>query len=243
MRVSKRKYLGQHYLNDSKIVEKIISYSNIKSEEIVCEMGTGNGILTSQLCKHAKFVRSFEIDEKKQKHLINLTKKHDNLEIINKDIIKEDVYFDIFVSNIPYSQTRKIFFWLTTKKFNRAVIMIQKEVSEKIISKKGQKKYRSISAILQYCFYIERLFAVNKRSFDPIPKVDSEIIRLTTKNKIMTKNTISIINWIFSLKNKKVSNILKKYNIESEFGNLKIKELSPEQLVALSKKIKVESKN
>ena len=240
MKGSKRKYLGQHYLNDSKIVENIISYSDIKSEEIVCEMGAGNGILTSQLCKYAKFVRSFEIDEKKQRHLISLTKKNKNLEIINKDIIKEDICFDIFVSNIPYSRTREVFYWLATKKFNRAVIMIQKEVSKKIVSKKGQKKYRSISAILQYCFYIERLLPVNRKSFDPIPKVDSEIIRLTTKNKIMTKNTISTINWIFSLKNRKVDKILKKFDIISEYGDLKIKELSPEQIVSISKKIKVE---
>ena len=241
MNGSKRKYLGQHYLNDSKIVENIIAYSDIKAEEIVCEMGAGNGILTSQLCKHAKFVRSFEIDKKKQKHLISLTKKNKNLEIINKDIIREDICFDIFVSNIPYSRTREVFYWLATKKFNRAVIMIQKEVGKKIVSKKGQKKYRSISAILQYCFYIERLLPVNRQSFDPIPKVDSEIIRLTTKNKIMTKNTISTINWIFSLKNKKVDKILKKYDIISEYGNLKIKELNPEQIVSISKKIKIEN--
>jgi 16S rRNA (adenine1518-N6/adenine1519-N6)-dimethyltransferase len=113
-----RRY-GQNFLIDLRVTRKIIDLSEIKSFENVCEMGTGRGILTTYLCKNAKFVKSFEIDNKLYDKVKPLSTKYSNLEIINEDILKYDkpLEFDVFVSNIPYSKSKEILLWLATKKF------------------------------------------------------------------------------------------------------------------------------
>ena len=233
------RYYGQNFLIDSKISSKIIELAEIKSFESVCEIGTGKGILTPYLCKNANLVKSFEIDKKIYDTVKFLNTKFSNLEIINKDILKynKPLEFDVFVSNIPYSRSKAILSWLATKKFKRGIIMVQEEFSQKIQSKPGDKNYRAISAITQYCFDIEPLFKVNRKSFYPQPKVNSQVLELIHKNRILSKDMISKINFLFSFKNKKINKLNKKLNTNFDQTNLKIKRIDPEQIIAMSQLI------
>ncbi|HET9805573.1 MAG TPA: rRNA adenine dimethyltransferase family protein [Nitrososphaeraceae archaeon] len=233
------RYYGQNFLIDLRVTRKIIELSDIKSFENICEMGTGRGILTPYLCKNANFVKSFEIDNKLYDKVKLLSTKYSNLEIINEDILEYDksLEFDVFVSNIPYSKSKEILSWLATKKFERGIIMVQDEFSQKIQSKPGDKNYRAISAITQYCFDIESLFKVNKKSFFPQPKVNSQVIKLISKNRIISKDTISKIQFIFSFKNKNINKLNKKLNTNFEQIDLKIKEMDPEKLISFSQLI------
>lgn len=233
------RYYGQNFLIDLKVTKKIIELSEIKSFENVCEMGTGKGILTPYLCKHANFVKSFEVDYKLYDKIKHLSKKFSNLKIISEDILKYDksLEFDVFVSNIPYSKSKETISWLATKKFGRAIIMVQDEFSQKIQSKPGAKSYRAISAIAQYCFDIEPLFKVDKTSFSPQPKVNSHVIRLINKNKKLSKDMISKIHFLFSFKNKNINKLNKKLNTNFDQKNLKIKEIDPERIIAISQLI------
>ena len=233
------RYYGQNFLIDSKISSKIIELAEIKSFENVCEIGTGKGILTPYLCKNANLVKSFEIDKKIYDTVKFLNTKFSNLEIINKDILKynKPLEFDVFVSNIPYSRSKAILSWLATKKFKRGIIMVQEEFSQKIQSKPGDKNYRAISAITQYCFDIEPLFKVNRKSFYPQPKVNSQVLELIHKNRILSKDMISKINFLFSFKNKKINKLNKKLNTNFDQTNLKIKRIDPEQIIAMSQLI------
>lgn len=233
-----RRY-GQNFLIDLRVTRKIIDLSEIKSFENVCEMGTGRGILTPYLCKNANFVKSFEIDNKLYDKVKPLSTKYSNLEIINEDILKYDkpLEFDVFVSNIPYSKSKEILLWLATKKFERGIIMVQDEFSQKIQSKPGDKNYRAISAITQYCFYIEPFFKVNKKSFFPQPKVNSQVIKLISKNRIISKDTISKIQFIFSFKNKNINKLNKKLNTNFDQIDLKIRNMDPEKIIRFSQLI------
>ena len=234
-----RKYYGQNFLTDLRIARKITETSEIKSFEDVCEMGTGKGILIPYLCQNAKFVKSFEVDYKLYNRIKLLQSKFNNLEIINKDILKytNPLKFDVFVSNIPYSKSKEILLWLATKKFQRAIIMVQEEFCQKIQSKNGDKNYRALSAITQYCFNIQPLFKVDRKSFYPEPKVDSRVIKLTSKNKFLSKDTISKIHFIFSFKNKNINKLNNKLNIHFNEIDSRVKDLEPEKIIALSKLI------
>jgi 16S rRNA (adenine1518-N6/adenine1519-N6)-dimethyltransferase len=233
------RYYGQNFLVDLRVTRKIIELSEIKSFENICEMGTGRGILTPYLCKNANFVKSFEVDYKLYDKLKLLSTKFSNLEIINEDILKYDkpLEFDVFVSNIPYSKSKETLSWLATKKFRRAIIMVQDEFSQKIQSKPGAKNYRAISAITQYCFDIESLFKVDKNSFSPQPKVNSQVIKLIHKNKKLSKDMISKIHFLFSFKNKNINKLNKKLNTNFDQIDLKIKEIEPEKIIAISQLI------
>jgi 16S rRNA (adenine1518-N6/adenine1519-N6)-dimethyltransferase len=233
------RYYGQNFLVDLRVTRKIIELSEIKSFENICEMGTGRGILIPYLCKNANFVKSFEVDYNLYDKLKLLSTKFSNLEIINEDILKygKPLEFDVFVSNIPYSKSKETLSWLATKKFRRAIIMVQDEFSQKIQSKPGAKNYRAISAITQYCFDIEPLFKVDKNSFSPQPKVNSQVIKLIHKNKKLSKDTISKIHFLFSFKNKNINKLNKKLNTNFDQIDLKIKEIEPEKIIAISQLI------
>jgi 16S rRNA (adenine1518-N6/adenine1519-N6)-dimethyltransferase len=233
------KYYGQNFLIDLRVAEKIIDISDIKPFEDVCEMGTGEGVLIPYLCKNARFVNSFEVDNKLYNEIKILQSKFNNLKIIKADLLKymKPLNFDVFISNIPYSKSRDIFLWLATKKVPRATIMVQEEFSQKIQSKYCEKNYRALSAIIQYCFDIQPIFKVDKKSFYPPPTVDSEVIKLTSKNNILSKDTISKIFFIFSFKNKKISKLNKKLKTNFNEIDLRVKEMTPEKIIDLTKLI------
>lgn len=233
MRLTKTRALGQHFLADRTILARIIDAAAIKNDEIVCEAGTGSGILTKELCKTAGKVISFEVDRalfrKVQEILV-----FPNLEIKNIDLFKIDgLQFDVFVSNLPYSRSRDAFEWLATKSFKRAVVMLQKEFVDKIMAAPGDRDYRAITVISSHCFRIERLFSVDRRSFEPPPSVDSEVIRLYPVRRI-SADTIRKINLLFSQRNKKAASVAAKYGISNAgFGKRRVDQLAPDEIISL----------
>jgi 16S rRNA (adenine1518-N6/adenine1519-N6)-dimethyltransferase len=236
---SKRISLGQHMLVDFEILKKIIQVLQINKHEIVCEAGTGNGILTYELCKHSQFVISYEID---RTLFANASKKSlQNLKLVNEDIFStKNLKFDIFVSNLPYSKSRLAFNWLALQKFDRAIVMIQKEFAAKLQAYPGEKNYRAISVITQHCFNIQRLFNVDRKAFMPEPSVESEVIRIIPKKcSRITHQTINNIYFLFSQRNKVAASIARKFESKVDFGNTRIGKLNAEEMIELATSIKV----
>jgi 16S rRNA (adenine1518-N6/adenine1519-N6)-dimethyltransferase len=244
MRWSKTRSLGQHHLIDKRVLKEVIRSSQISREEVVCEAGTGDGVLTRELCKQAKSVISFEIDRILYLRARNYLSDFSNLLLIHEDIFKNiDIEFDVFVSNLPYSRSKRAIEWLALKKFNRAIVMLQKEFVDKLQAKSGQSNYRSISVIGQYCFKIENLFEVNKSSFTPQPKISSEVIRLTPKrDDLLIMETINNVHYIFSHRNKRAYSVLRAFDrMASSFPDWidkRIDQMTPEELVALARSMK-----
>jgi 16S rRNA (adenine1518-N6/adenine1519-N6)-dimethyltransferase len=244
MRRSKTRALGQHHLIDKRILKEIIKSSQISKEEVVCEAGTGEGILTQELCKHAKRVISFEIDKVLFARALNYLSNFSNLLLINTDIFKvNNVDFHVFVSNLPYSRSKDAIEWLALKKFRKAIVMLQKEFVNKLQARPGETNYRSVSVIGQYCFKIDSLLEVNRTSFLPQPQIDSQVVRLTPyRNNCLDTQTLYTLNYIFSFRNKKASSVAKIFGANPStylnLNNKRIDELSPQDLVALSKILK-----
>jgi len=230
--MNKRKNLGQHFLKSKTIAKSIVSNANITRNDVVLEIGTGYGILIPYLCKNAKQVFSIENDQ--NLHLSAKSNFHDysNLVLECEDGFNSDHNFSIFVSNLPYSKSRFAVEWLLQKRFSRAVIMVQKEFSEKLIS---NEKHKAISVLANYGFRIKFLMNVKKSNFFPIPKVDSVVILLEQK-KIISKVLISTVNRIFSYRRKTLQNILKQFDLNST-SKRRLDELSGDEIIKIAQKI------
>ena len=230
----KRKSLGQHFLTSNSIAKLIVSNADITKQDVVYELGTGQGILTPLLCKNAKKVISVDIDDVlvenakfKFSHLGNLFLKSDDGLKIQQD-------FDIFVSNVPYSKSKETIEWLAQKKFSHGVIMVQKEFAEKLIEKMPRKR-KAISIIADHTFDIQILSKVSKTNFDPPPKIESVILKMKQKQNLQ-KEIIETINRIFSYRRKTVKNILKQFKKESSIDS-RIDDLTGDEIVHLASQI------
>ena len=230
------KALGQHMLVDRRVLARIVDAARIGRGETVLEAGTGQGILTVELCKVAKSVISYEVDKKLYQQARERL-QFQNLELVNADLFKTTgPRFDVFVSNLPYSRSRDAFEWLAVQKFGRAVVMVQEEFANKLAAKPGDRDYRAISALATYCFSIEKLFRVGRQSFEPRPKVESVVIRITQINSVR-KETIKALNLLFSKRNKKASTVASRAGVKADFGSRRIDQLAPADLLGIAESI------
>ena len=166
---------GQNFLVNEDVVNKFITYSSITSLDSVYEIGTGNGILTKHLCEKANSVVSSEIDSNLYNSSLSKLSKYSNLTLLNIDGLKYDGEFDIFVSSLPYSESERFIYWLINQQFKHAVVILQKEFTDKLLSITNLGSYRSISVITQYCFDIDPIEILPPSNFQPRPKVYSTL--------------------------------------------------------------------
>lgn len=221
--------LGQHFLVDRSVLEKTVRVCALGKNETVCEAGTGTGILTRELCDRCGRVISYEVDRRlfAQAKSMNIA----NLELVNKNLFKErGIEFDVFVSNLPYSESRDAFEWLATKTFDRGVVMVQKEFAEKLQARPGERNYRAITAIVSYCFATEHLFDVGADAFEPRPKVKSAVLRIRPVRQ-MSAQQVKKVNLLFSKRNKKASTVATKTGIDADFGERRIFQLEPAEIL------------
>jgi 18S rRNA (adenine1779-N6/adenine1780-N6)-dimethyltransferase len=206
-----KKKLGQHTLINKCILEEIIKFAHISKRDTVFEIGAGFGNLTEKLCINAGYVISYEIDKNLYEKANFRLNHFQNLKLIQGDAFTSIYYFDKLVSNIPYSRSRDLIEWLGKKKFNRAIITVQKEFAKKLLSKPGSKGYRAITVIAQSIFNIKSLRDVPKNSFKPSPKVDSMVLVLKPKGRVRLDNlNVKYIKLLFSFKGKMLNTALKR---------------------------------
>ncbi|MEF3692109.1 MAG: 16S rRNA (adenine(1518)-N(6)/adenine(1519)-N(6))-dimethyltransferase RsmA [Candidatus Moraniibacteriota bacterium] len=179
--------LGQNFLNNSLIVDRIADSADIRADDLVLEIGPGKGILTEKLCQKAGKVIAVELDQNLKELLEQKFKNQKNLEIIFADILKinlpqilreREISTYKLVANIPYYITSKIIrlFLETEIKPTEMILMIQKEVAERIIARPGGMS--KLSASVQYYAAAEILFDVEPSNFTPPPEVTSSVIRI-----------------------------------------------------------------
>lgn len=189
-----KKSLGQNFLIDPNILRKIVGQADLTKKSAVIEIGPGIGALTEHLAREAGKVLAFEIDQRLLPVLADTLSPYDNISIVHADILKTDVqaaidseladYDDIVVvANLPYYVTTPIILKLLLEKLpiRGMVVMLQKEVAERITAKPGTKAYGSLSIAIQYYTQAEMALTVPKSVFLPQPNVDSAVIRMTKR--------------------------------------------------------------
>jgi len=229
----KRKRLGQHFLVSGNVAKSIVSAAKLTKNDIVLEIGTGRGILVPLLCNKAKKVVSIEHDKQLYEDATRNFKNISNLSLKHGNGFKTNEKFSIFVSNLPYSQSRKAMEWLIQKKFSRAVVMVQEDFAKKLMN--NQKNHKAISVLVNYATDIVLILNVKKTNFFPQPKVHSTVIKLTRK-KSVPKNLIQTVNKLFSYKRKTLQNVLKQFGqyIQSE---KRLDDLTGEEIIKIAKYI------
>lgn len=260
------KNLGQNYLIDENKRNQIINFGNINKNDSILEIGCGIGTLTIELAKRAKKVITIEQDTNIFKILSKRIKeeKINNIILINDDALNVDFpKFNKIISNLPYQISSPITFKFLNYDFDLAILMYQKEFALRMNGEVGSKNYSRLSAMLYFKCNIEKLTDVNSESFIPKPKIDSSVIKLTPKEKIINDEDFETYSKftkaLFQHRNKKIRNAL--IDSRHEFSNLNKKEikekinnidsevlddylskrvtsLKPEEILDLSKKIK-----
>lgn len=198
------KSLGQNFLIDEHIVENIVNAMEIQPDDIVIEIGPGIGTITKEAALRCKKVYAIEIDNSLIPILNKTLEENENVEIINSDVLKIDLY-ELFrekeinqpvkvIGNLPYYITTPIIMKFLEEKVDMIsfTTMIQKEVADRINAKPGKKDYGALSVAVQYYCEVDLVAQVPKTVFMPQPKVDSTVIRLTKE-----------INHLFSLMTKR----------------------------------------
>lgn len=190
-----KKSLGQNFLTDINILNKIVAAADVTEADDVIEIGPGIGALTEQLAKRAHQVMALEIDDRLIPVLKDTLAPYDNVTIVHQDVLKADLNALIaqnfdgkhnlkIVANLPYYITTPIILHLLDTKidFEKIVVMMQKEVADRLAATPGNKDYGSLTVAVQYEMDADIAFIVPKTVFIPQPKIDSAIIVLEKKD-------------------------------------------------------------
>lgn len=259
MHLKPKKRLGQNFLVDKNIQKKIIDCLELKSSDIILEIGAGRGELTRLAAKKVNRVYALEIDPWLCKVLEENLKDYTNIEIINQDILRfnfkrffADLKNKIIVfGNIPYYICTPIIEHLIKfrDKIETIFITVQKEFAKRIIALPGSKDYGASSCFVQYYLKPQIILQIKKTCFFPRPNVDSTLVRLKVRTKpfVLPKNEklfFKIIRTAFNKRRKTLRNSLRgilpqekleeffyRYNIES---NIRPEDLSLEDFANLA---------
>lgn len=191
-----KKSFGQNFLTDTNILQKIVDTAEIDKNVNIIEIGPGIGALTEFLAENAAEVMAFEIDERLVPILEDTLRDHDNIKVINEDVLKADLQTHVkefknpnlpikVVANLPYYITTPILMHLIESKipFAEFVVMMQKEVADRISAEPNTKAYGSLSIAVQYYMTAKVAFVVPRTVFVPAPNVDSAILKMTRREQ------------------------------------------------------------
>ncbi|WP_110480194.1 16S rRNA (adenine(1518)-N(6)/adenine(1519)-N(6))-dimethyltransferase RsmA [Candidatus Karelsulcia muelleri] len=231
------KKLGQYFLHDKNIAQKIVN--SISFKKTIVEIGPGMGMLTQYLLLKSKNVFLIEIDKK---YVFFLKKKFSIIKnnIFNLNFLNwnpQEYFLSSFtlIGNFPYNISSQILFKIIKYReyIPECIGMFQKEVAERITSKNKKKSYGKLSVIMQTFYKIEYLFTVNNNVFIPKPKVKSAVVKMLKKKlnfKIKESIFFNIVKTAFLYRRKKLLNSLKILSFSTEFYKLPILNKRVEQL-------------
>ena len=222
MQLKAKKSLGQNFLTDKNVIEKITLITKIHKKNIL-EIGPGTGNLTEYILREKpNYLTVIEKDENLCQNL--LLKFKDKIKIINNDVLRENLEvlssndkFTVF-GNLPYNiSTEIICKWVLNLKdtcwFDELILMFQKEVADRIIAKENTSKFGRLAVLINWRLNVKKVFDVSPNSFSPKPKIDSSVLHFMPKNefhKFKNSKNIEIVTRVFfNQRRKMIKNPLK----------------------------------
>lgn len=224
-----KKKFGQNFIVDENTINAIVTKSEIDKDTLVIEIGPGIGSLTYKLCEQAGMVLCYEIDKSLELPLKENLEKHSNYHVIFEDFLKADIRAELskynykktyIVANLPYYITTPIIFKIIEDKLNvdKIVIMLQKEVGDRLKAVPKTRDYNSLSIFINYYYDVRKLMDVSRNIFIPVPNVDSIVIELKKKQERLKVNNeqlfFKLVKDSFVHKRKTIKNNLGNYNLE-----------------------------
>jgi len=250
MTVRAKKHLGQHFLKDKNIAQRIVDSLTWEDYNQVLEIGPGMGVLTKFLIEAKQNISVVEIDHESVEFL---QKNYPELTIYSEDFLKMELnrHFNqepiCILGNFPYNISTQIVFKIIENRnqIPEMVGMFQKEVAERICSKEGSKVYGILSVLTQAYYTTEYLFTVSEQVFTPPPKVKSGVMRMrrhTEKLEVDEKLFFNVVKLAFNQRRKTLKNALKSIlpsgtDFEDKVFQLRAEQLSVVGFIELTKKI------
>ena len=260
--VNPKKYLGQHFLKDEEVAAKIAATLSLRGYSKVLEIGPGMGVLTKFLLKRNVQLVAMDVDHESIVYLKHsfplenpqISQQSDGLQLIEADFLKYDIkelfgdeQFGI-IGNFPYNISSQIVFKMLELREQVPEFsgMFQKEVAQRICEKEGSKAYGILSVLVQAFYTAEYLFSVSPEVFDPPPKVQSGVLRLTRKDHVQLECDerlfFKVVKAAFNQRRKTIRNSLKSFELSINLKEDTIFDRRPEQLsvndfIELTKKI------
>lgn len=243
-----KKSFGQNFLTDTNILQKIVDTAEIDKGVNVIEIGPGIGALTEFLAENAAEVMAFEIDDRLIPILADTLARFDNVQVVNQDILKADLQTQIqafknpdlpikVVANLPYYITTPILMHLIESKipFAEFVVMMQKEVADRISAMPNTKAYGSLSIAVQYYMTAKVSFIVPRTVFVPAPNVDSVILKMVRRDQPV----VSVQDEDFFFRVSKVAFVHRRKtlwnNLTSHFGKSEVTKAKLEKALEIAK--------
>lgn len=250
MTVRAKKHLGQHFLKDKNIAQRIVDSLTWEDYNQVLEIGPGMGVLTKFLIEAKQNISVVEIDHESVEFL---QENYPELTIYSEDFLKMELnrHFNqepiCILGNFPYNISTQIVFKIIENRnqIPEMVGMFQKEVAERICSKEGSKVYGILSVLTQAYYTTEYLFTVSEQVFTPPPKVKSGVMRMkrhTEKLEVDEKLFFNVVKLAFNQRRKTLRNALKSIlpsgtDFEDKVFQLRAEQLSVDEFIELTKKI------
>lgn len=226
-----KKAFGQNFLSNDKLLEQIVISAGVTKNDTVLEIGCGAGALTRHLSTYANKVIGYEIDNKLKPILAEQLKDLNNVEVVFKDVMKENLtelekklgndY--IMVANLPYYITTDIVmqFIERAKNIKSLVIMVQEEVADRFVSKENSTDYGAITVAINLRGSASKILRVSRENFTPVPNVDSAVVKIDIdRNKFCDVDYKAVRNVVrtgFSGRRKMlINNLMRGYNLPRE---------------------------
>jgi len=235
---------GQNFLTDESVADREIEHLSVGSENTALEVGPGLGVLTERLVSRAGKVVCVELDERVCQYL---TDRFDGgIELIRADALEvEFPPFDRFISNLPYSISSPLLFKILDNRFERGVVMVQKEFADRTVAKAGSDDYSRLSVSTYYRARCEVLENVSRAKFWPQPEVDSSMVLIEPRPppfKVRNERLfLSLVAMLFQHRRKKIGTVLrmtgqvpKELVASLPFIDDRVEVLAPEQIGELS---------
>ena len=229
--ISPKKRLGQNFVVDAGLLDRMVSYAQIRGDEAVLEIGAGLGFLTRLLAERCRKVIAVELDPKLTRILRDHLSAFENITILQGDILKLPVPpFNKAVSSPPYSISSHIVYWLIERNFECDVLIFQKEFADRLVAQPDSEDYGSLTVFTYYRTNVDLLEPAPRSAFWPQPSVDSVIVRLKPKKPpFQLKDErifLELVRALFTQRNRKVRSAIKLFLKKLKLSDGEIREWS-----------------
>jgi 16S rRNA (adenine1518-N6/adenine1519-N6)-dimethyltransferase len=215
--INPSKKLGQNFLINQDICDKIVDNVDFDKTDCVVEIGPGLGALTQTLIGKSPYLITIELDKRLYDYNKKTFNKIKNIEMINDDVLNVD--FDalaekyktpVIVSNLPYAISSLVVIkFIKATRFKEMYVMLQKEMVERILAKTKTKKYNNLTVLINQYASVEKLLSIGRNNFYPIPAVDSIVIKLTRNKNTYEEKFDKFTKLCFAAKRRTLVNNLK----------------------------------
>jgi 16S rRNA (adenine1518-N6/adenine1519-N6)-dimethyltransferase len=237
---SPSKGMGQNFLIDDRVAERQVEFAGVSKDDVVLEIGPGLGVLTEKLAEGSGKVVAIEMDHKLAEYL--RSRLPENVELIVGDALEvEFPAFNKVVSNLPYSISSPIIFKLLEHKFEKAVVMLQKEFADRMVAAPNTDDYSRLTVNVYYRAECRILEKVPRSRYWPMPKVDSAVVELVPRPPPFAvrdeKLFLKLVEVLFQQRRKKIGTVLRMKGMMSPeqrsavpYVDDRVEALSPEQI-------------